>query len=109
MDPITLATVTAAVSVLGAEVAKGFASNAGKDLWSKVKSALGWKSEPPPEEMAPTIAKTLQADAAIALKLIELLKQSSPNETFANSLVQSVSAEKVIVAGHIAVSGNLQM
>jgi len=75
MDPITLATVTSAATVLATEVAKGAAGEAGKDVWTKIKSLLGWKAEPAPAELAPSIAATLLEQPALAEQLAPLLQQ----------------------------------
>jgi hypothetical protein len=109
MDPITLATVTAAVSVLAAEIAKGAASEVGKDIWKKIKGLLGWKSDPDPAAVAPTVAEQLQNNNEVASQIIALLKQAPSSDTFASALVQNIDAEKVIVAGRFDVQGDFQM
>jgi hypothetical protein len=45
LDSITLATLTAAISSLGIECARGTASEAGKDAWRKISSLFGWKAD----------------------------------------------------------------
>lgn len=96
MDPITLATVTAALTTLATECGKNAASEAGKDLWDQVKSLFGWKAEPPPSELAPDIARRLQADDALLKRVVGLL-QERPAGT-ASALVGSIQAGKVVVA-----------
>ena len=51
IDSAALATITAAVSVLGNEYLKGIAGEAGKATWSAVKSLFGWTSDPHPAEI----------------------------------------------------------
>jgi len=97
MDPITLATVTAAATTLGTECLKGMASESGKDLWGRIKSLFGWKEDPALPEIADKIARRLEADATLSKELIALL-QSRPSET-ASQLVGHIVAEKVIVIG----------
>jgi hypothetical protein len=109
MDPVTLATVTAAVSVLATECAKGIASSAGKDLWGKIKSLFGWQSEPQPSELAGSIASELQKDPRRAGEVLALLKQVGSANSFSASLVDKIDAEKVIAAQQINVAGDLNM
>ncbi len=107
MDPITLATVTAALTTLGVEVPKGAASAGGKDLWGKVKSLFGWGADPAPSEMAPAIAHRLENDDALVQTLVGLLK-AQPAGT-ASQLVGSIQAERVVAAQHVNVAGDFQM
>ena len=109
MDPITLATVTSAVSVLASECAKGAASDAGKDLWARIKSLLSWSKDPELADLAPLLAKQLSANEKLALNIVELLKGSPEAETVAGKLVGRIDAQKVIVAGRIEVSGDFKM
>ena len=51
IDPITLASVTAAVSVLGNEFLKGMVTEAGKRAWTGIKALFGWTSDPAPAEI----------------------------------------------------------
>jgi hypothetical protein len=41
IDPVTLATITSAVTVLGNEYLKGVGSEAGKTIWIAVKLLFG--------------------------------------------------------------------
>ena len=97
MDPITLATITSALTVMASEVAKGFASNVGEDLWKKVKSLLGWTSEPKPADLAPELAKLLQADEHLARRVIELLQSGEAHGSTAGALVGKIDAKNVTV------------
>jgi hypothetical protein len=99
MDPIVLATLTSGATVLAAECAKGAASEAGKDVWTKIKSLFGWKKEPQLMQLAPTIAQRLQADADLARKLVDLLQQDRAGT--ASTLVGTINADKVVVARKI--------
>lgn len=101
MDPITLATVTAAVTVLGSEFAKGALSEAGKDTWAKIKALFRWKRDPQPTQLAPAVAQRLQGDQELAKQIVTLLQQQ-PTGT-PSSLVGSIDAEKVVVAQKIDV------
>lgn len=101
MDPITLATVTSAVTVLATEFAKGTVSEAAKDTWSKIKSLLGFKKDPQPDELALAIAQRLKDDGEL-VKQIVLLLQSQQTGT-SSALVGSIDAEKVVVAKKIDV------
>jgi hypothetical protein len=108
MDPITLATITSGVTVLATEVSKSVAGEAGKDLWKRVKSTLGWKADKPAEEIAPAVAQLLQNNDALAKQIVELLQQT-PSAGSASLLVGSVKGGKVIVAQTINVQGGFKM
>lgn len=107
MDPITLATATSAITTLAVEVAKGTASEVGKDVWSQIKKLFGWRGQPPDSELAPTVARRLVDDAALARQVVTLLQQHPTGPS--SALVGSIDAEKVVVAGEINVSGDFKM
>src|SRR5689334_17543138 len=106
MDPVTLATITSAVSILGWEVAKGAANEAGKAVWRNVTSTLGLSPDQKLEDIAPVVAGILESDEARATEIVRLLQQSGAT-TFGASLVHNIDAEKVIVAGSI--TGDIHM
>lgn len=99
MDPITLSTITASVTVLATEVGKGLASAAGKHTWEAIKKKFAWSEEPESAALAPQIAQELQAKPEVAREVVELLKQ--PHIGSAQQLVGTLQAEKVIVASTI--------
>ncbi|MBT9333000.1 hypothetical protein [Paracidobacterium acidisoli] len=104
MDPITLATATSALTVLGTECAKGLASEAGKDVWSKAKSLLGWTKEPEPDQLPQVIATKLHGDEELlsqALKLLADAPARDQSTQIASSLVGNLKSEKTIVAQKI--------
>ena len=105
MDPITLATVTAAVTSLGLEAAKGAASEAGKTAWTNIKSRFGWKVDPSPDALAHETAQKLHGDDELAERIVEILKQSKAGSS--SALVEHITAEKVVVAK--AIHGNVNM
>jgi len=107
MDPITLATITAAVTVLATEAAKGAASEAGKDLWGKLKTLFGWQTDPKPEELPQTLARRINDDAQLAKQVLDLLQQHPT--TTASAMVGHIQAAKVIVANEIRIEGDLKM
>jgi hypothetical protein len=98
MDPVALAAVTSAVTVLGTKVAEGAASEAGKSLWGRVKELLGWKGEPPSAEIATRAAEHLQNHPEDAPTIIQLLQQDKGS---VGMLVGHIDAEKVVVARKI--------
>lgn len=108
MDPVTLATITSAVTVLANECAKEIAGEAGKAIWDKVKSSLGWNKEPPMQDIPERIAHELQSNPQLASQIVDLLK-SAANASSAKALVSNLKAEKVVVAGTIDVKGNFTM
>ncbi len=81
MDPITLATVTSAVTMLATEAAKEVAGGVGKSLWDAVKAKLGWTVEPPAAELAPRIAQQLENNEALANEIVRLLQAQAQQET----------------------------
>lgn len=108
MDPVTLATITSAVTVLATECSKGIAAEAGKDLWAKIKALLEWKDEPPPSQLSEKIATELQNQPSVALQIVELLKNNAKSIS-AGALVTNLTAEKVVVAQRIDVHGPLNI
>lgn len=107
-DPVLLSTVTAALSFLAQTVIAGGVSEAGRQLWLSAKQRLGFTGDPPPEELAVSIAVRLKDDPALASELAELLK-SEPGAGKASLMVGRIEAGKVIVAGTLNVSGDFKM
>jgi hypothetical protein len=102
IDPITLSSITAAVSVLGNEVAKGIASEAAKTAWGGVKNLFRWTSDPAPHEIPAEVAKTTEASPEIVEKLLELLKHNQTGT--ATQLVGHLEVQaggKVVVADKV--------
>ena len=103
VDPISLATVTAALTLLATECAKGAASQAGQDLWSKAKSFFGWTKEPAAQELPKAIATRLHPDQSLLDQVITLLRDAKREDASVQnigSMVGSLTAEKVVVVGH---------
>jgi hypothetical protein len=98
MDPITIAAVTSAVTVLGTKVAEGAASEAGKTLWGSIKGLFGWTSEPPLAEIAMRAAECLRDHPEHAAQVIQLLQQ---DKGAVGMLVGKIDADKVVVAQKI--------
>lgn len=112
MDPIVLATVTASLTMLGVECAKGVAGAAGKDLWAKAKALLRIAEDPQPADLAPRIAEALLQDPAAVSDLVRILKTGASDEEAvqcASVLVGRIEGEKIVVASHLEVRGNFQM
>jgi hypothetical protein len=99
VEPLTLATLTAAVTVLASEVGKGIASEAGKTAWSRIKALFKWSADPAETDLSTAIAKTLEANQALARQVVEILQGQSTGT--ASTLVGRIDAEKVIVAEKI--------
>ena len=96
LDPITLATITSAVTLLGSEYAKGMASEAGKSTWLAIRSIFSWKSEPGLAEIPEKVAISLSDSPQLAIKIWELLKNNR-EAGVSGSIVGKIDAEKVIV------------
>ena len=105
MDPTVIAAITAALTALATEVAKGAAGQAGKDAWGKIKQLLGAKPQAALDQAQAAVAERLESDPEIVRELLDLLKASQ--SAHVGELVGSIDAEKVIVAGTI--SGDIQM
>lgn len=104
MDPITLATVTSILTVIGSECAKGAASKVGEDIWSRAKGLFGWSSEPTLDKLPVSIAKQMHNDDKLLDSVISLLQahnvSQAPNDVV-GPLVQNLRAVKSIVANKI--------
>ena len=100
MDPVTLATVTAALTLLGTECAKGVASQAGKDIWSKAKSILGWAKDPDAQELPKAIATKLNTDQVLVGQIVALLQEAKAADSsvqMVGTLVGTLTTEKAVV------------
>ncbi len=78
MEPITLGVITAAVTALAWEVAKGSAGEAGKTAWQKIKNWIGCGEQPPFEQIAPSVAGKLAAEPLTAKEVVAALQASGP-------------------------------
>jgi len=98
IDPLAMATITAAVSVLANEYLKGVVGEAGKETWKAVKSLFGWTSDPHPSEIPEKVAIALEASPDVAEKVLDLLKSSESGT--AGTIVGKiqVSDGKIVVA-----------
>jgi len=98
IDPIALASITSAVTLLGHEYAKGIAGEAGKATWTQIKSLFDWHTDPPVAEIPEKVAGALTASPETAGKLVEILKSQPPGAV--SSLVQNltITGGKVIFA-----------
>lgn len=105
MDPTAIAALTAALTALATEVAKGAASQAGKDAWGKIKQLLGSKPQAALDQAQALVTERLESDPKIVRELLDLLKSSQSASV--SQLVGAIDAEKVIVAGTI--SGDIKM
>jgi hypothetical protein len=101
IDPLALSSLTAAVSVLANECLKGIASEAGKTTWARIKTLLGWASDPTPEELPEKIHKAATTTPDVVEKLLELLKSNQTGTATALVGALQVTGGKVVVAGRI--------
>jgi type II secretory pathway predicted ATPase ExeA len=98
MEPVTLAAVTSAITVLGTKVAEGVATEAGKTMWERVLKLFGWSAAPPVAGLAHATAEHLQSHPEHAVQAIQVLKQDAGS---VGMLVGRIDAEKVVVAQSI--------
>ena len=103
MEPISLAVLTAAVTTLATKAAERFGEEAGKSLWGKVKTTLGWSADPPTQELAPKLAERFNGDEAVAARVLELLKENQPGEA---SQVQQLVGQIHTAGGKVTVVGS---
>jgi hypothetical protein len=110
MDPVSLATVTAALTVLATECTNGVAGNAGEDVWTIAKSLMGWESDPSPADLATSIASQLNSDDKLAVQIVDLLKSTTDSEDSAAALVSKVESDSnIVIARRIDVRGDFGM
>jgi hypothetical protein len=95
IDPLNLAVITSAVSVLGVEYAKGIATEAGKSSWEKIKQLFGWVEDPHPAEIPQRAAAALVDSPELAKSILGLLKRDTGSGGTA-AMVGHITAEKVI-------------
>lgn len=108
IDPIALATLTSAVTVLGNEFLKGVAGEAGKTTWTKIKTILGWNSDPKPAEIPEKVATALSESPHLAEQIIELLKTHETGSPSAMVGKIEATGGKVVVAQTI-ITDHFQM
>lgn len=108
MDPILVATVTAAVTVLAREVGKAAIGASVHQLWQRIAHAFSWKEQPKESDLAPEVAKRLLADAALTARIAAILKESGPDAKVVGALVARIDAQKVVVADSIVVHGDFK-
>ncbi len=109
MDPVTLATVTAALTALGTEAAKATAAEAGKNAWAAVRRLFGWSKDPPKPSLAPTIARQLKARPDLVAAAVEILSDPGLGTPAALAGQIQVKAGKVVIASTITVGGDFKM
>lgn len=71
---VELASITAAVSILGNECESGMATEAGQATWTGIKVILGWTNNPLVAEIPQRAASIITTSPDIKDKILELLK-----------------------------------
>ncbi len=95
LDPITLATITSAVTLFGTKVLEGLGGEAAKTAWDRVTKVFGWQETPNAADLARATAEHLQANPQHAASVVQLLQQQGGN---VGMLVGHIEAERVLVA-----------
>jgi hypothetical protein len=108
VDPVVLATITSAVSVLGNDYLKGVASEAGKTSWTHIRALLGWKSDPAPAEIPEKVANALTESPDMVEKVLALLKNNHAGTATAMVGKIEASGGKIVVADTI-ITDHFQM
>jgi hypothetical protein len=98
IDPAVLSSITAAVSLLGTEVVKGAASEAGKATWAGIKSLCGWSFDPEPKEIPEKVADAVAVSPELLEKLLQLLRTSQDGTTATQVGKIDARDSKVVVA-----------
>jgi hypothetical protein len=98
IDPAALASITAAVSLLGKDCMAGLATDAGKSAWAGIKSLFGWTSDPDSAEIPQKVADSLTSSPDIVEQLLTLLQSRDAGTPTA--LVGNIEMKggKVVVA-----------
>ena len=110
MDPVSLATVTAALTVLATECGNGVAGDAGEEVWAIAKSLMGWESDPNPADLAASIATKLSSDDKLAVQIVDLMKSTTDSADNAAALVSRVESDRnTVIAPRIDVKGGVGM
>ena len=109
MEPISLAVLTAAVTTLATKAAEGFGDEAGKALWGRVKSALGWSAEPAKQDLPVKLAEQFDGDTALAQRVLVLLNEKQGEDAGVRQLVGRIDATKVVVVQTMHVGGDFKM
>lgn len=99
IDPEVLTTITTAVSLLGTEVVKGAASEAGKTTWAAVKSLFGWSFDPEPKEITAKVADAAAVSPELLEQLLQLLRKSQDSTT-ATLVGKIVARDSKLVVAH---------
>lgn len=107
MDPITLAVATSAVVSLGSKVLEGTSREAGKTLWNKIQSMLGFQNTPPPENLAQQVAERLSGDTQLTSQVLKEIQSHS--DTVVGQLVKNVDADKVIIINKQHIDGDFNL
>lgn len=108
LEPVSMAVITSAVTLLGNEYMKGVASEAGKATWTAIKSLFGWASDPSPADIPEKVAAALTTSPEIADELLNILK--TMNAGTPSAMVERIDAQggKIIVANTI-ITDHFQM
>jgi hypothetical protein len=108
IDPVALATIASAVSVLGNEYLKGVATEAGKASWTRVKGLFGWASEPPAAEIPAKVAAALIQSPEMIDKVLCLLRTDHAGT--ATAMVGKIESHggKIVIADTI-ITDHFQM
>lgn len=101
IDPVVLSSITAAVSALATDYAKGLGGEAAKSTWASIKSLFGWGSDPELAEIPEKVANTLTVSPEVVPTAVELLKssQSGPVSGLVRNLV--VNGGKVAIINYV--------
>ena len=105
MEGTVVAAITGALAALAAEVARGTASEAGKDAWRQIKRLLGPEPEAALDRAQTEITNALEADPGMVQELLQHLNRSE--SVRARQLVGHIDAKKVVVADII--EGDVKM
>jgi hypothetical protein len=101
VDPAIISAIATGASMLGTECLKGAASEAGKSAWLRIKSLIGWTSDPQPAEIPAKVEQALSVSPRLADQLLPILKASEMPSVTAVVGQLNIYGGKVNIAGHI--------
>jgi|GEM_PF-3311622 hypothetical protein len=102
IDPVSIAAVTAAVTVLATKFVEGVLAEAGKSLWKRVAPVLGLAESPKPEDLPDMPEKVAQAlvERPDALAEVQRILAENPAATGVNITINAKNVGAGYVAGN---------
>lgn len=106
--PLTTTALMTGLTLMGTKVIEGAAKKAGEagwqkavEYWHKARGVLGWKTDPPADELKGRLAAAVEQDPALAARLEPIVAeyQRVTGEAIVGSI--NVGRGSVTIAGEI--------